>query len=163
MNKHAIEKLYRKHRDGLFTVALSITRRADLAEDAIHTAFMRLCRKDDLEGDMVPYIYTAVRNAAIDIYRSKKHTMPIEETIFVPIEHKHDQPIAMLEKDEQQDLLQRRIDELPEDQKQIIIMKHYTDLTFRQIAKMLDEPLATIASRYRRTLERLKSKLGAKI
>ena len=160
MDAATLEKLYREHRQGLFTVALNITRRAETAEDAIHTAFARICKRDDLQGDLTAYIYTAVRNAAIDIHRTRKPAMPIEESFYLPPQN-DDQPHQMMEQFELHDAIRKMVDQLPDDQREIIIMKHYTGLTFRQIAQTLGEPLATVASRYRRTLDKLKSKLGA--
>lgn len=163
MDTQALEQLYLEHKQGLFSVAVNITRRADLAEDAIHTAFARICnRMDDLDGDLTAYVYTAVRNAAIDIHRMKKHALPIEESIYVPDREKQDRPDQIIAGNEHQTILRELVEELPEDQREIIIMKHYTGLTFRQIAQALDQPLATVASRYRRTLDKLKSKLMTK-
>lgn len=163
MDTQALEQLYLEHKQGLFSVAVNITRRADLAEDAIHTAFARICnRMDDLDGDLTAYVYTAVRNAAIDIHRMKKHALPIEESIYVPNREMQDRPDQIIEGNEHQTILQELVDDLSEDQREIIIMKHYTGLTFRQIAQALEQPLATVASRYRRTLDKLKSKLMTK-
>lgn len=88
-----LRELYASHRQGLFTLALSITRRQERAEDAVHDAFASLCRSRhslptaaaagiDLDnadgpgvaggrgvGDPVAYVYRAVRNAAIDHVR----------------------------------------------------------------------------------------------
>ena len=141
MDKLALEKLYADHHQGLFTVALNITRRADAAEDAIHTAFARICNRSDLTGDLTAYIYTAVRNAAIDIHRTRRPTMAIEESFFMPSENTANQPDYTLEQSEQAQLIKKMIDQLPDEQREIIVMKHYTDLTFRQIAHTLGEPL----------------------
>src|SRR3954452_9099285 len=71
-----LEDIYARHRQGLFTLALSITRCAARAEDAVHDAFVRLCRRRSvaapLEGtgaasqpDAVAYVFASVRNAAV--------------------------------------------------------------------------------------------------
>jgi RNA polymerase sigma factor (sigma-70 family) len=84
-----LRDLYARHRQGLFTLALSITRRRERAEDAVHEAFVKLCaprrRSDEEAGDPsadcadevmpcqpadpVAYVYRVVRFAAIDQVR----------------------------------------------------------------------------------------------
>jgi len=77
-----LRELYALHRQGLFTLALSITRRRERAEDAVHEAFVKLCAPlcgkrgpptEDGEAtrptDPVAYAYRMVRHAAIDQVR----------------------------------------------------------------------------------------------
>src|SRR4051795_7972904 len=71
-----LEDIYARHRQGLFTLALSITRCAARAEDAVHDAFVRLCRRRSVSApvngtgtasqpDPVAYVFASVRNAAV--------------------------------------------------------------------------------------------------
>ena len=62
-----LEAVYREQRQGLYSLAVSVTASHQLAEDAVHNAFERLIRKSLPAGDLVPYVYRAVRNAAIDL------------------------------------------------------------------------------------------------
>jgi RNA polymerase sigma-70 factor (ECF subfamily) len=73
-----LRELYAQHRQGLFTLALSITRKRERAEDAVHEAFVKLCtpRADAAVDepspvliDPVAYVYRMVRHAAIDQVR----------------------------------------------------------------------------------------------
>ncbi len=75
-----LRELYALHRQGLFTLALSITRRRERAEDAVHEAFVKLCAPLHGRGeqdeptpvrptDPVAYAYRMVRHAAIDQVR----------------------------------------------------------------------------------------------
>ncbi|HEX4796695.1 MAG TPA: sigma factor, partial [Humisphaera sp.] len=62
--------IYERHRRALFALALSITRCPAKAEDAVHDAFARLCRVSGrVAGDRVAYVFSAVRNAAVDQVR----------------------------------------------------------------------------------------------
>ena len=58
--------------------------------------------------------------------------------------------------DERDHLLQKAVGDLPDGQREVIVMKLYGGLTFEQIAAALDEPLSTVSSRYQRTLEQLR-------
>ena len=60
-----LERVYRTHRQGLFTLALAITRDADAAEDAVQSAFERMVRSPGAPpADLAAYAFAAVRNAA---------------------------------------------------------------------------------------------------
>jgi RNA polymerase sigma-70 factor, ECF subfamily len=182
-----LDTIYRNHRQGLFTLALSITRSSDRAEDAVHDAFARLCRGTTTPtGDPVAYVYATVRNAAIDITRKRTET-PVDTSLggLGPTPHKsksgygtgvsavagrvsiysnYDASLtAGPEKaiaNETQRAVQQAVEQLPEPQRQVLVMKLYAGLTFDQIAQTRDEPLSTVASRYRRALAKLKGILA---
>ena len=61
-----------------------------------------------------------------------------------------------LEKDEQQKALLRAVDRLPDEQKEVLTLKIWGELTFDEIARTLDASLNTVASRYRYALQKLK-------
>ena len=68
-----LERIYRDHRQGLFTLALSITRCPDLAEDAVQDAFTRLWRSEiEPQGDSTAYVFASVRNAALELARGRR-------------------------------------------------------------------------------------------
>ena len=73
-----LENLYRQHRQGLYSFALSIVRSSDLAEDAVQNAFAKLFQvpvgnQSVLQnGNAVAYVFQAVRNSAIDLCRATR-------------------------------------------------------------------------------------------
>lgn len=152
--RHTIETVYREHRRGLFALALSITRRGASAEDAVHDAVVRLCQgAHRIAGDPVPYVYTAVRNAAIDRYRKAQRPTPQALSMFngAPPD-----PAAAAIEAEQRDRLQDAVEALPDGQRQVVVMKTYAGLTFQQVGEVVGESANTVSSRYYRALERLK-------
>ena len=163
--RESLEGIYQDHRQGLFTVALSITRDADRAEDAVHDAFAQLCRGAGTPtGDPVAYTYAAVRNAAIDILRKRSEVaVDFDDRGGASMFHWRSAPgsDAAAEVNEANTAVQSAIEELPDAQRQVLVMKAYAGLTFDQIAQACGEPLSTVASRYRRALETLKERLGS--
>jgi len=165
--------IYRQHRQGLYSLALSIIRQPQLAEDAVHDAFVRLIRREQMpQGDPVAYIFAAVRNAAIDLRRRgqpgqlAQRENPAEQSIFDnrPDTRPNGQnvssdPAASLLADEQQRQLQDALEQLPQPQRDAVVMRIYGELTFDQIAQITEEPLSTIASRYQRALTKLRDVL----
>ncbi len=151
-----IEQIYRQHRKGLFTLALSITGRVDSAEDAVHDAMLRLCKSArPPTGDPVAYVFAAVRNAALDQRRRKGSV-----SIFDMPEPTQPAGDIVMEQDMNR-LIARALDELPAEQREAVVMHLYTGLTFQQSAQALDVPLQTIASRYRRALTKLRETLAS--
>ena len=154
-----LEQIYLENKQGLFSVALSITRNAAEAEDAIHNAIIRLAKKDiDEIGGLKAYVYASVRNAALDILRKRKRLAETSDDIFDESRAvtRHT-PEKELEKQERHFLLRKMVEQLPDKQRQTVVMKIYSGLTFQEIADILEEPLSTVSSRYERCLKSLKS------
>lgn len=151
----ALHAVYVENRQELFTYALSITRNREAAEDAIHSVFERLLRGRGLRPNLRAYVFRSVRNAAYDAWRRtrvRSHSIFDEATVVGPAE------AGALEAGGADDfgrLLQR----LPADEREAIVLKIHAGLTFQQIAELRRAPLPTVASWYRRGLERLKTML----
>ena len=157
--KKSLAELYRQHRQGLFTLALSITRSRQAAEDAIHDVFARLCRKPLLVDDPAAYVFAAVRNAARDFTTRRKFLSDTPLDLFDP----HASAESPAESRELAEFIQQCLMELDDHQRDAVVLKIWSDLTFEQIAAITNEPLQTIASRYRRALQRLKELIGTRV
>ena len=159
--KAELERIYSENRQGLYTLALSITRQPEQAEDAVHDALLRLCKTESKpSGDPVAYVFAAVRNAAVDQIRKRARAIDSGVSVFadptIDTDTWPDQAAATSERDA---LLRRAVDDLPDDQREAIVLKLFAGLTFDQIARSRNEPLSTVSSRYRRALERLKKSI----
>lgn len=155
--RRALERIYRQHRQGMYSLALSITGQAHLAEDAVQDAFARLWESRPRPvGDPVSYAYAAVRNASIDLASRSNRSKCATVSIFNGQVH---DPAAKAIDAEDQRRLGEAIEALPDAQRQAILLKVYAGLTFEQIAQVCDEPLSTVSSRYQRALRRLAESL----
>jgi RNA polymerase sigma-70 factor, ECF subfamily len=149
-----IEDIYRRHRQGLFTLALSITRCPELAEDAVHDACARLLRfRSKPKTDAVAYVFATVRNAAVDLAKRRRPSVEYPASLF---DERQPDPGMAAGNAEQQRLARDAVGNLPLEQRQTVVLRLYANLTFEQIAETFGEPLQTVASRYRRALERIK-------
>ena len=164
----SLETIYRTHRQGLFTLALSITGCQSSAEDSVHRAFTNLSKQPlDQLPDPVAYVYRSVRNASLDTRRrSKRHEM-LRESIFngfvPPKAECFQQPDSNVLTAERDSLLRKSIDELPEPCRQIVLLKTFSALTFDQVSEVLSIPAKTVATRYRRALQTLHQKLKGQL
>lgn len=158
-----LERVYREHRQGLFTLALSITRCVASAEDSVHAAFERLWRAGrSAPTNLVAYVYSAVRNAALDQVRrgQAREKAQAELGAAASIYDGVAGPAsAEAVAAETATALRRAVDDLPDDQREAVVLRIYGQLTFEQMAETLGEPLATVASRYRRALEALRQRM----
>lgn len=155
MNARDIEALrafYVGNRQPLYTYAVSITKSREAAEDAIQVVFEKLLRGATLPADLRPYVFRSVRNAALDAWRRTKVRLDsLFETAAVLDAAKPEAPPASRPDD-----LELLLQQLSADERETIVLKTYSGLTFQQIADMRDVPLPTVASWYRRGLEQLR-------
>lgn len=157
-----LSEIYTQHKQGLFSLAVSVTRNSAEAEDAVQDAFMKLARKNIVpKGDPVSYVYATVRNAALDRLRKKKRVVDVPEFVFDEEKSNEPKPGIELQEQERNFIIRKEIEKLEEPQREVIIMKLFSGLTFEQIAEILQEPLSTVSSRYARTLKSLKYRMEA--
>ena len=151
-----MERIYDQYGPQLFTCALAVTRRSELAEDAIHEAFCRGFRLTEVPLNLKAYMFRSVRNAAIDQLRQKGRTTSLSE------DYVFDSSAGPSELAEQNQLKRRAAEvllKLSEDERETIVQHLYADLTFQEIADMRQRSIGTVASWYRRGLGKMKDYL----
>lgn len=168
--KQWMESLYREHRQGLYTYALSITSCSQTAEDAIQIAFTRLCgdtgpSKELKPEKRVPYVFRCVRNCAIDLQRKRRNQQRLGESLFANLQRSDSDasPADSLLTRERADLLRVAIDGLAEPEREVVVLKVFAGLTFDQAGEMTQTSPKTIATRYRRALLKLENQLKGQI
>ena len=166
-----LENLYRQHRQGLYSFALSIVRSPDLAEDAVQNAFAKLFlnpsgKSSVLEnGNAVAYVFQAVRNSAIDLQRSDVRKRRLSEALFAthqPLQESNCPSEALLTR-ERDELLRNAIDQLSDADHEAVVLKLFAGLTFEQAGIVSQTSPKTIATRYRRALEKLENHLKGQL
>ena len=148
-----VRETYETHRRLLFRVAWLVLRRSDLAEDAVHAAFSRILRnRPNINGDAKAYVVRAVRNAAIDLQRraANQRTENSNNLDQLPGNERPSRN-GQIRSDAVIDALER----LETDTQEIIHLHIHERMTFREIGDLLDLPLQTVASRYRRGLKKI--------
>jgi RNA polymerase sigma-70 factor (ECF subfamily) len=152
----ALERLYLECRQQFFTCALAITHRPDRAEDAIQEAFCRLFRLSRKPRRLKPYVFRAVRNAAVDqIRRSPTPSEPLDTFIFDPGAG----PREAAADSEFRARVSQALLRLSEDERETIVEHLFAGLTFRDIARVRQAPLGTVVAWYRRGLKKLQKTL----
>jgi RNA polymerase sigma factor (sigma-70 family) len=151
-----MERIYDQYGSRLFTCALGVTGRSDLAEDAIHEAFCRGIRLTKVPLNLKAYMFRSVRNAAIDQLRRRGRTSSLSE------DYVFDSSAGPSELAEQNQLKRHAAEallKLSEDERETIVQHLYADLTFQEIADMRERSIGTVTSWYRRGLAKMKDYL----
>lgn len=143
--------LYEQHRRALFLTAWQVLRDTGLSEDAVHSAFARLAQSGHRPADPKLYVFRCVRNAAVDLARARRRRR--EQCV----EPDWDAPAAATgdAHAEAAEMVARLLERLDDAGREVVGLHLHAELTFAEIAELRGEPLATVASRYRRALEKL--------
>ena len=154
---------------GLLLFARQWVRSPADAEDVVQEAFVRFWRRNHKidnpdrigAGELCrsrALLYAMVRSTALDFLRRDKRRARRESEVFA----EGDQSVqSKFETDDQsQQALAAAVDRLPEEQREVLVMKIWNDLTFAEIAAVLRIPQNTAASRYRYALTALKKNLS---
>jgi RNA polymerase sigma-70 factor (ECF subfamily) len=147
--------VYERFRRELFITAWTIVRQADLAEDAVHTAFVRLTKLKSSPTEPRLYVFRAVRNAAIDLARLRLRRR--EEPLLANWDAPEEESASSDE--EVTSSLEASLERLDGVSREVIELHLHAALTFQEIAHVLDEPLPTVASRYRRAIDKLQMQM----
>jgi RNA polymerase sigma-70 factor, ECF subfamily len=146
-----VEQLYRQHGPALLLFATSMTGERSRAQDVIHQVFLKLLEDSRLRQatDVKAYLFACVRNAALNDARVRGRNVPLPDEGLAWF----DPPVRDYAEEEG---LRRALIELPDEQRQVTVLHVWGELTFAQIAGILDISANTAASRYRYALVRLR-------
>ena len=148
-----LRTVYELYRTELYIFALSITRCNQSAEDAVHEAFRKVLGKGYAPEALRPYLFRCVRNAALDELRSVKRRGR-RDSIFASAQETGSTPPALSASE-----MDEFLDRLSADERECIVLKLYSGLSFREIAETRRTSPNTVASWYRRGLQKLRAHL----
>lgn len=140
----------------LVLFARRYTRSQAEAEDIVQDAFVRVWRRQHSVENR-GLLYATVRSTALDRLRSDQRRVRREATVALEAEP-HCEP-QFTELDESQQLLAAAVERLPDDQREVVTLKIWNELTFAEIAEALEISPNTAASRYRYALGALRKTL----
>lgn len=142
----------------LVRFAITITGNQPDAEDALQGAFARIAFKPRLlarANAPWPYLIRSVRNEALRIIQKRKGT-----GLGVTERGSSEESVeSQIVQEETADTVRRMLKALPKNQYEVVILKHWEELTFAEIAEALGLSQNTVASRYRYAMEKLQRSL----
>jgi len=147
---------FARHGAKLLLFARQQARNPHDAEDLVQEAFVRIWRLYGHTGEVSPgLVYRAIRRLAIDWARSLDRRRIREQKVVADFPL-HEAFSSSIEQDERQKAILRAVDRLPSEQKEVLTLKIWGELTFDEIGRTLDISLNTVASRYRYALQKLR-------
>ena len=149
----ALRRLYEAVGDKVYGFALSLVRHPQDAEDVLQETFVRIhdhAKDYRPQGKPLAWIFTIARHLAMDKRRQQSRTQPLSETVDVV-------DLSNMDRADHRILLDSLLNRLSEEDRQILILHVVVGMKHREIAVVMDRPLNTVLSRYRRALNRLQT------
>jgi RNA polymerase sigma-70 factor (ECF subfamily) len=162
----ALCRIYEKYRDGLLKVAAALLNDRSGVEDVLHDVFVDFAQTTGrfrLQGSLRGYLSICVANRARDRNRTKRRhrTVSFDEGDALPAGGECPEPTVV--RRELAAKLDAAMAELPEEQRQIIVLHLQGRLPCREIARLQEISINTAQSRYRYGLDKLRSTLDGEL
>jgi RNA polymerase sigma factor (sigma-70 family) len=164
-SKDALQRIYEKYLNHLLTLAMALLNDAGQAEDVVHDVFVSFAgsAKDfKLTGNLKSYLTTCLINRARDRIRASRRG-PMQLDAAESISYNLNGPDQAIVSSEESQRLNRAIAQLPNEQREVIVLRLKSEMTFSQIAKLHNVSVNTIQGRYRYGLNKLRSVLNGEV
>ncbi|MGZ8559516.1 MAG: RNA polymerase sigma factor [Chitinophagaceae bacterium] len=157
-NLDALEALVLRHKDKLYTSILFLVKDKYLAEDIFQDVFIRIIDtmrggRYTEEGKFLPWAMRIAHNLCVDHFRKVKRTPIIrnseDKDIFEVLNFADDNAETVMIKRQSHHRVREMLERLPEDQREVIILRHYADMSFKEIAATTNCSINTALGRMR--------------
>jgi len=170
-NVNAFEALVLRHKDKLYTSILFLVKDKYLAEDIFQDIFIRVIDtikggRYTEEGKFLPWAMRIAHNLCVDYFRKVKRTPTIrnseDQDIFEVLNFTEESAEDKMIKKQSHSRVRDMLDQLPEDQREVIILRHYADMSFKEIAQVTNCSINTALGRMRYGLINLRKMMVQK-
>jgi RNA polymerase sigma-70 factor (ECF subfamily) len=154
----ALEILVLKYKDRIFTSIKLLVKDTYLAEDLFQEAFIKIidtlrANRYNEEGKFLPWALRIAHNLCIDHLRKLKRMPAIKTSddtdIFEGINMFESGADAKMMQGQSHSRVHKILDLLPEEQREVIVLRHFADLSFKEIAEMTNTSINTALGRMR--------------
>jgi RNA polymerase sigma-70 factor (ECF subfamily) len=154
--------IYERYKRDVLTLAAALLGHRDGAEDVLQDVFVSLAQglprrqpPENLKG----YLLTSAANRVRDRFRrSKREARHLEEAVC-PDPSNDGSPATLVAESDRAQFLWRSVLSLPDEQRDVVALKIYGGLTFKEVAERTGTSINTVQSRHRYTLEKLRQML----
>lgn len=157
-NGQALEVLVNRYKDKIYSSILFLVKDKYLAEDLFQDVFIKVIdtirgNRYTEEGKFLPWALRIAHNLCVDHFRKVKRSPSIktsdDKDIFEVLNMNEESPETKMMQGQSHDRVRRLLDMLPEEQREVIILRHYADLSFKEIAEMTNCSINTALGRMR--------------
>ena len=166
-----LEELLRRHKSKIYTSIYLLVKDQYLAEDIFQDAFIKVINtlrtgKYNEEGKFLPWVMRIAHNLVIDYFRREKRAPVITSAdgtdVFNTLQFFEENAEDRILREQTHTDLRSMIRLLPDDQKEVLIMRHYADLSFKEIADLTGVSINTALGRMRYALSNLRKMMKVK-
>ncbi len=164
-HQNALLRVYEKYKDDMLTLAAALSNDRNTAEDIVHNVFVSFAQRIghfELRGSLKSYLATCIANHARNVYK-EKHRRHTELTEAAEVACDLPGPEQTAAHREQLQHLAEKLENIPYEQKEVIMLHLKGGMKFKEIAGLLNVSINTAQSRYRYGLEKLKSLLDGEV
>jgi len=168
---NALETLVLRHKDKMYTSILFLVKDKYLAEDIFQDVLIKIIDtirggRYTEEGKFLPWAMRIAHNLCVDHFRKVKRTPSIKTSddrdIFEVINFTEEGADEKMIKRQSHEKVRQMLDLLPEDQREVIILRHYADMSFKEIAAVTNCSINTALGRMRYGLINLRKMMMQK-
>ncbi|MBC5775907.1 sigma-70 family RNA polymerase sigma factor [Pontibacter sp. KCTC 32443] len=167
-NENAFEQLVNRHKNKVFTTIILIVKDTYTAEDLMQDAFIKAIHtmksgRYNEEGKFSSWICRIAHNLAIDFFRKEKRspmiTLEDGSNVFNTLAFAADSAESLQIQEDTVARLRELIQTLPQSQREVLMMRHYADMSFQEIADATGVSINTALGRMRYALINLRKKM----
>lgn len=160
-NDVAFKELLERYRDKIYTSIYLFVKDRDQADDIFQDVFIKIIDtlrkgKYNHEGKFVQWAMRISYNMCVDNFRKSKRNTKISQTesfdIFNVLESGEDNMEQTLIKSQMHDKVRKLVDRLPPEQREVVILRHYADMSFKEISQLTRVSINTALGRMRYAL-----------
>ncbi len=164
-NELALERLIQRHKEKVFTSIYCMVKDEFLAEDIFQETFIKAIDtlrsgKYNEEGKFAPWVMRIAYNLCIDYFRRVKRTPGVVtssgDDVFKYMKFDETPVEQHVELEKFEGKLKELIEMLPEEQKEVVILRHFFNFSFKEVAEYTKSPLNTCLGRMRYALINLR-------
>lgn len=159
--ERAFEELLNRHQQKIYTSIYLFVKDQSLAEDIFQEVFIKIIDtlrkgKYNHEGKFLQWAMRIAYNMCVDHFRRSKRRPKISPTetfdIFDVLQVTDDNAEQFMIRSQTHDKIRSLVDQLPPEQREVVILRHYADMSFKEIAKLTRVSINTALGRMRYAL-----------
>ena len=170
-NEGGLVELLRRYQSKIYTSIYLLVKDEDLAEDIFQDTFIKVintlkAKKYNEEGKFLPWVSRIAHNLVIDHFRREKRAPMINNgddfDIFEVLGNYDESTEDRLVREQTHRDLKKLIQMLPSEQKEVLLMRHFGDMSFKEIAEITGVSINTALGRMRYALNNLRKMMQTK-
>ncbi len=160
-NEHHLEVLITRHKEKVFTSIYFLVKDRELAEDLFQDTFIKVINtlrsgKYNDEGKFLPWVQRIAHNLVVDYFRKSQRMRMVRDkedySVIGSLRLTDENMQDKMMREQTYTILHKLIDELPYEQREVIILRHFGDMSFKEVADATGVCLNTSLGRMRYAL-----------